>query len=593
MGIEDDDVRQVRERSDLVAIVSQHLQLKRVGRRQVGLCPFHNEKSPSFSVNAEEGLYYCFGCGAKGDVITFVREMEHLDFVGAVEALAARAGMTLRYTNRHEGESRKRRAQLIDVMEKAVDWYHARLLEAPDAAEARGYLRGRGFDGDLVRAYRLGWAPDDWDALARALDLSEKVLEETGLGFVNRRNRRQDAFRARILFPIFDAQGDPVALGGRIMPGGDGPKYKNSQETPIYTKSKVLYGLNWAKAGMVEAGEAIVCEGYTDVIGMAVAGMGRAVAPCGTALTEDHVRLLKRFVDRVVLAFDADAAGLGAAERFYEWEQTHEVDVAVAALPEGQDPGDLAREDPDRLREAVEQATPFLRFRVERALGAADLTSPEGRATAAEVAIELIAEHPKPLVQDQYLMEVADRCRVEPERLRAMLAGPRKRPAGAGRALGAPPRQARPPMAEVRSGPEIEALRLAVHRPGEVAEHLDAALFDSELAAATYEALLEAETLRDAIDSAPPDAADLLQRLVVEETESDASDVIAGLVYHAAGRALDRLESMSRANPDDLDVLRQIGVVHGLREKAQPPEPEPHALDELVRWIIGFVEEQP
>ncbi|HEX9968507.1 MAG TPA: CHC2 zinc finger domain-containing protein, partial [Acidimicrobiales bacterium] len=241
MGIVGEDVARVRAATDFVHVASEHIALRRVGRRYVGLCPFHAEKSPSFSVNAEEGLYYCFGCQAKGDVITFVREVEHLDFAEAVERLAARAGIQLRYDDAAEGKDRQRRSRLIEAMEKAVDWYHERLLSSPDAAAARGYLRSRGYDGETVRAFRIGWAPDEWHALASALKLPDDVLQDTGLGFLNRYHRQTDAFRGRVMFPIFDASGKPVAFGGRILPGGEGPKYKNSPETPIYSKSRTLY----------------------------------------------------------------------------------------------------------------------------------------------------------------------------------------------------------------------------------------------------------------------------------------------------------------------------------------------------------------
>ena len=593
MGIEDEDVRRVRDSTDIVAVISEHLALKRVGRRFTGLCPFHAEKSPSFSVNAEEGLYYCFGCGAKGDVITFVREIEHLDFVGAVERLAAKSGVTLRYTNRNEGEGRKKRSELIEAMRLAVDWYHTRLLESPDAAAARSYLRTRGFDGDLVRRYRLGWAPDDWDALCAALPLSRDVLKDAGLGFVNRRNRMQDAFRARVLFPIFDTQGEPVAIGGRILPGSDDPaKYKNSSETPVYAKSKVLYGLNWAKAGIVEQDEAIVCEGYTDVIGMATAGLDRAVAPCGTALTEQHVRLLKRFASRVVLAFDADAAGQGAAERFYEWEQAHEVDVAVAALPPGRDPGDLAREDPDALRAAVANAQPFLGFRVDRVLGAADLSSPEGRARAADRALTVIHEHPNPLVRDQYIMEVADRCRVDADQLRQRTPPP----------AGAPSRVTTPSAAGVRpaelsdairSRPELEALRHAVNNPEGVADLLDICLFGEPLAADVFEALAGGDPLSEVIEAAPPEIADIIHRLSVEEPEGQPIEVVAKVVDLAAGRALDRMEAQTRQDPGDVMVLTEQAGLLALRAAVDVTDPDRAALDELLTWLTGQAEEQP
>ncbi|HYF45267.1 MAG TPA: DNA primase [Acidimicrobiales bacterium] len=462
MGILDEDIRRVRDASDIVAIVSEHLQLKRVGSRWTGLCPFHTEKSPSFSVNGEEGLYYCFGCGKSGDTITFVREIEHLDFAAAVERLAGRAGITLRYTTSGESRDRGKKAKLVEAMEAAVAWYHERLLSSPDAAEARKYLRSRGLDGDVVRQYRIGWAPDDWDLLVRNVGVPFDRLVEVNLALLNKRNRRQDVFRNRILFPIFDVQGDPVAFGGRVLPGGDGPKYRNSSETPIYAKSRVLYGLNWSKGDIVNADEAIVCEGYTDVIGMAQVGLARAVAPCGTSLTEEHVRLLTRFGKRIVLAFDADAAGENAAARFYAWEQKYDVDVRVAALPPGQDPGDLAQTDPDALRAAVEDSRPFLGFRFDRALAGQDLTSPEGKARAADRVLPVIAEHPNEIVRDQYLMALAGRLQLDPDRLRGRLkVGPRQEVEVVER-VEAPSRASRT---------ELTALRLLMHKRAEVELH--------------------------------------------------------------------------------------------------------------------------
>ncbi|MDQ3146601.1 MAG: DNA primase, partial [Actinomycetota bacterium] len=332
MGILDEDIERVRGANPLDVIVGEQVALRRVGTRWVGLCPFHTEKTPSFSVNAEAGFWFCFGCQASGDAIDFVRETQHLDFVGAVETLAGRAGIQLRYDDVRQTSTRRRRQSLVEAMEKAVSWYHERLLTGDDARPARAYLRSRGYDGEVVRRHRLGWAPEGWDELSRTIKLPESVLRDTGLAFVNSRDRLQDSFRGRLLFPIFDTRGDPVALGGRALPGGDGPKYKNSPSTKLYDKSEVLYGLHWAKADIVASKEVVVCEGYTDVIGLALAGVPRAVGVCGTALTDRHVATLRNFARRIVLAFDADGAGQSAADRFYEWERRYEIDVAVAAL---------------------------------------------------------------------------------------------------------------------------------------------------------------------------------------------------------------------------------------------------------------------
>lgn len=586
MGIVDDDIERVKAAADFVQIASEQIALKKVGRRWQGLCPFHAEKTPSFGINAEEKLYYCFGCQAKGDIIRFVEHTHHLDFVGAVEFLAGRYGIELHYDDAKVGQERARKAELHDAMEKAVAYYHDRLLNAKDAGQARGYLRSRGYDREVVERFRIGWAPDDWDALCRAIDVAPDILTDTGLGFVNKAGRKQDTFRARVMFPIFDPAGRAVAFGGRILPGADGPKYKNSPETKLYSKSRILYALNWAKDDAARTDEIIVCEGYTDVIAFFEADMPRAVATCGTALADEHFRLLKNFAPRIVLAYDADAAGQSAASRFYEWEQRYEVDVAVAALPAGADPADLARSDPEALRRAVKGAKPFLEFRLDRVLSSADLRSPEARARAAEAALAVIAEHPKEFVRDQYLMRVADACRVDPQRLREWLArGPSKQrtPVATGER----------PVMRVSGGPEIEALRLAVHRPESVANRLEAVLFLDDVNLAAFDALCNADTLQDAISAARPEAADLLQRLVVEDVlDVDADDVVRRLVHLSASRVLDDLRAEARGGNWD-EYAPTITWLGRTIAQLLDPRTETEAADQLVAWLVQFRQEVP
>lgn len=549
MGILDEDVVRVREATDIVAVITERLQLRKVGQRWVGLCPFHQENSPSFSVNQQLGVYHCFGCQKSGDAITFLRELDGLDFVGAVERLAAKAGISLRYTDPDEGEGRRKRRRLIDAVAAATAFYHQRLLTAPDAGAARRYLRERGISGEEVRAYQVGWAPDEWDAMATSLELPGAVLTDAGLAFVNKRNRLQDTFRARILFPIFDVQGDPVGFGGRKLPDADGPKYKNSPESSIYAKSRLLYGLNWAKEDVVRHDEAIICEGYTDVIGFARAGVPRAVATCGTALTEEHVVQLKRFARRLVLAFDADSAGQAAAERVYAWERSHDVDVAVADLPAGVDPAELAQSSPERLRDAVTNARPFLAFRLDRLLAAAPLATVEGRARAAERALAMVAEHPNELVRDQYLVLVAERCRLDPAQLRA---------SGAARA--ADPRAAVAPSAATRPTTrrretvELQMIRLAVHRPELVAPFVDESLFADELYREAFATLLMADELHQAVASASEPVAELLQRVAVAEEdvvdERGAEHLAGRMVDNAASRRLGAIAEEVRRTGD-------------------------------------------
>ncbi|MGH9126608.1 MAG: DNA primase [Acidimicrobiales bacterium] len=601
MGIVEEDVARVRADTDFVAVASEKMGLRKVGTRWVGLCPFHPEKTPSFSLNAEQGFFYCFGCGAKGDVITFVREIDQLDFVEAVEGLAARAGVTLRRTDTGQGREHQHRSQLHDALEAAIEWYHQRLRTGRDAAAARRYLRAeRGYDAQVVAHYRLGWAPDGFDHLVKALKLPQSVLRETGLAIVNRRGGLNDAFRARLLFPIFDAAGKPVGLGGRVLPGSEVPnKYKNTEETAIYKKSRVLYGLNWAKKAAVEAGEVVICEGYTDVIGFHRSGVPQAVATCGTALAEGHVRLLTNFAHRVVLAYDADNAGLAAAERFYEWEQRYEIDVRVAALPKGLDPADLSRQDPEALRAAVADARPFLAFRLERVLARADLRSIEGRARTAARAMEVVAEHPSDLVRDQYLMVVADQCRVDPQQLRAgawRSWGKSPAPSGSREADRAPAPSRAGGAANgnrafrgtpVVSGPELEALRLLVHRAEEIGPRLRPVFFDGDLAARAFQARAGAANLHDAVASADPDVADLLQRLAVEDADEDVDEVVLRLVERAGQRALDELQRDARGSSRPQDYGPVIAWLKLALEGVRTVQMDQDAMASLVDWLAS------
>jgi DNA primase len=603
VGILDDDIVSVRESIDIVAVISEHVGLKRTGRRWVGLCPFHSEKSGSFSVNAEEKLYYCFGCGAKGDAITFVREIEHLDFVGAVEKLAGKAGVNLRYSDDGQSESRKRRTRLLAAVEKATEWYHQRLLTAPDAAAARAYLRGRGLTGDDVRAYRIGWAPEGWDELARALRVPDEDFVAAGLGFINSRSRPTDAFRGRVLFPIFDVKGEPVGFGGRIMPGAEGAKYKNSVDSPIYNKSSLLYGLNFAKAEIVRADEAIVCEGYTDVIGFAKAEVPRAVATCGTALTEEHFKLLRSFARRLVLAFDADAAGQNAAERVYAWEKKYDLDVAVAAFPGGVDPAELAQSDPAALATAIAEAKPFLKFRLDRVLDAAVLDTPERRVRAAEAAMAVVQEHPSEMVRDQYLLEVAARCRVDPAQLRGrrfeapVVPGAKREQAPRRHNDDEPPPYGEPASAQqrrARTAPRdssaSEALRLLIWTPDAIGPWLDEVLFPDPVTATAYRSIIATDTLAEAIglaEAEEPFAGEMLQRLALEEPTAEAPDVLARLVEEAARGAMAALRAEAQVAVDPLVIGETIGWLNLRIMELREPATQQVALDELLDWIIG------
>lgn len=594
MAIVDDDVRRVRDEADIVRLITPHTQLKKVGRQWSGLCPFHNEKTPSFSVNQEKGVYYCFGCQAQGDAIEFVRQMEGLDFVGAVEVLAARSGITLRYTERAEGRSRSRRKELTELVARAAAFYHERLMDQgdTDARPARDYLRSRGYDGEVARTFTIGWAPDGWNALSTHLKVSDEDLVAAGLGALNRHGGQYDFFRARIVFPIFDERGEAVGFGGRKLPDAEGPKYKNtSDRAEIYSKSQILYGLNWAKTEAGRMDELVVCEGYTDVIGCHLAGVERSVATCGTALTPDHARKMARFVKRVVLAFDADGPGQAAAERVYGWESEFGLQFAVADLPAGSDPGDLARSDPEGMQRAIVEARPYLEFRVDRVLERAEMDSLEGRARAATEAMVLVAEHPEELVRDQYVMRIADRCLVSADEVRRLATAGRRNSPSSGQ---------RPDMRSAggsggnipeRLTIEHQALRLLIHRPEDLSAWLAPALFADPVAEMAYRALAEVGEFHGARATVDDETADLLGRLAVQDaSDDDPKGVVCRLLALAAERKAVELEARARSSGDlatyqpSIAFLRR-GVIDLRETVADLDQVEP-----LLRWLIEYSE---
>ncbi len=602
MAISEAEIAQVRSATDIVALITEYVALKKSGRRWQGLCPFHAEKSPSFSVNAEEGRYYCFGCRVSGDQITFVREMQHLDFVEAVRVLADRAGIQL-HEDDASAPARKERQEFLAAMDQAVSWYHERLLHGPDARPARDYLRSRGISGDVARQFHLGWAPDEWDALSTSLSLSQKVLEGTGLGFVNKRGRRQDALRARLIFPIFDSAGKAIAVGGRVLPGAsedpDGyrqAKYKNSPETPIYSKRRTLYGLNWAKDDIIKSGEIIVCEGYTDVIACFQAGLARAVATCGTALGEEHFRTMRNFAQRIVLAYDADAAGQSAAASVYQWERQHEVDVFVAKLPKGSDPAELAQRDPSALVEAIAAAVPFLQFRLDRVLDAANLATAEGRARNAEVAIRVLAEHPSDLVRDQYLLKVADALRLDLATLRPRVTELVRNPQASRETLEVRPAQAR--VSGPLPRPGLEALRLSIHFPHDVQDRFIEEYFVNDVQREIFHGLSTGQSVSEVVDHlrrhGEEDAADVLSELAVDEldreyTLDDVSAVVAQLLRASVAAELREIERELRRGDIAPDVA--MATITDVKERlALLDSPQaPTAEADLRAWLITRV----
>ena len=466
----------------------------------------------------------------------------------------------LRYDDAKANQDRQKRSRLVEAVRAAGAIYHDRLLTAADAGPARAYLRSRGFDGDAARRFGLGWAPDGFDTVTRALldqKFSRDDLAAVGLTFTNRANRMQDSFRARLMFPIYDRQGDPVGFGGRTLTG-DGPKYKNSPETPLYHKSRVLYGLNWAKAEIAARDAVVICEGYTDVMAFALAGVPHAVATCGTALTEDHVQILKNFTRNIVLAYDADNAGQSAAEKWYTWEQRFEVGVRVAALPDGGDPADLFLRDPDALARAVDGARPFMQFKLDRVLGAADLGSPEGRARAAQASVRVLREHTNELVREGYIQQVAGLTGFDHAWFKQAIAtAPR-----AGEPEPEPERTTvrRDPTARIDRR-ELEALRWAIHDPAQVVTWIDAALFSDPLTLEAFELLASTASFHEATAAATGPVLALLEQLAVEEplVDGEPETLHARLVVSLVEPAGERwLAELVRTGDDRAMVVKPL-----------------------------------
>jgi DNA primase len=416
--IRNDDVEAVRERTDLVRLVQQYVALKKAGRQFTGLCPFHTEKTPSFSVEPAKQVFYCFGCGKGGNAFRFLQEIEGLTFPESVERLAAQAGVTLRYEGVSPGERRQtsRRQALHRATARAGELYHSMLLEGREAGAARRYLDERGIGQESAKAFGIGFAPGYPDFLLRqmARDFSTEILIEAGLATKDARGGVRDAFRSRIVFPIHDLSGNAVAFGARLLEG-EGPKYLNTRETDVYRKGHVLYNLHRAKGDVTKAGRAFVVEGYTDVIALHQAGIPTAVATCGTALGEGHFRLLSRFARNAVLCFDADEAGARAAERAHGLFEEFGVEVGVLILPEGKDPADFVTDQgADVFERLADGAAPLVEFMLVRSIRDIPLGTPEGKARAVREALPVVSRLKDPVLRSQYAGRLADLAGVSP-----------------------------------------------------------------------------------------------------------------------------------------------------------------------------------
>jgi DNA primase len=419
-----DTIDRVREAVDMVELVSQKTDLRRSGTRWSGLCPFHDERTPSFSVNPEEKLYYCFGCGEGGDVFKFVQQTEALEFQEAVELLADRYNVRIEReeTDPQADQRRRRRDRLHTLLDRAASFYAKYLTEAGEAAAAREYLASRGLSDEVLEEFRVGYSPSAWDRMllgARQGGFSEEELVAAGLAQRGRGGSLYDRFRGRIMFPLADARGRVLGFGARQMGEGRGPKYLNTSENDLYHKGRQLFGIDVARKEAMRTGRFVVVEGYTDVLALHQAGIREAVAIMGTAMTQEQLAELAKVGDSnrrgaVFLALDADRAGREAMLRAARLAEDRGVDLRVVDMPEGTDPADLVNaEGADAFIQRMDRAAPMIEFQVRRVLADADLDTPSGRDQALKEARELISAVPElTATRDALVREAADRLDV-------------------------------------------------------------------------------------------------------------------------------------------------------------------------------------
>jgi DNA primase len=478
----------VRDAVDFLELVSARTELRRAGpARYEGLCPFHDERTPSFGIDPAQKVYYCFGCQASGDVFTFVQETEGVDFKGALELLAERYGVELEREEEdpREAERRKRRERLLELLSRTAAYYERYLWESEEAKRAREYLLGRGLGEEALRAFRVGYAPSAWDRVllaSRRGGFSEQELYETGLAQRSKENppsgrtggRMYDRFRSRIMFPLADIRGRVLGFGARAMRDEQRPKYLNTSDNDIYHKGLQLYGADLARAHATKAGEVIVCEGYTDVIALHQAGIRNVVGLMGTALTGEQVGELARMAQTVLLALDADSAGQEAMLKAFRLANKRNLELRVVMLPAGADPADLIQRDgAEAMKSAVEGSISFVRFRAERVLASGDPSNSEDQDRMIDELRPVFAELPQSALRMELTQTVDSRMALRDGLAEQLLAAaPRAAQRGAesrsaprrgdGDGDGEPARARQPRVSEMTRREETERAFLAL-----------------------------------------------------------------------------------------------------------------------------------
>jgi len=412
----------VKQQADIVRVVGEYVRLKKSGQNFTGLCPFHSEKTPSFAVHPVKQIYHCFGCGVGGDVFSFVMEMDKITFPEAVRAVAEKCGIAVPAPRERSPEERREnqlRSALVEIHKEAAAFFVQQLNGTPEGRAAKAYLLDRGLDSEAVARFGIGFAPSGGEALLRALKpkYPEKALEPSGLFSRDQNGRLFDRFRRRVMFPIANESGKIVAFGGRAL-GDDLPKYLNSPETPIYTKSNLLYHLDRAKDALRQRDFAVLVEGYMDAIAVARAGVSNVVASCGTSLTEPQVKLLNRFTRRIIVNYDPDTAGQAATERSLAILLEQGAEVRVLALPGGKDPDSFIRsEGPAAYTKLLSEAPPYVDYLISRARKT-DMSTAEGKLRAVNSLLPYVQRIPDRILRSEWATRIAQQLRIEEPVLR-------------------------------------------------------------------------------------------------------------------------------------------------------------------------------
>ncbi|MBT2370306.1 DNA primase [Streptomyces sp. ISL-10] len=618
--INDDDVKAVRDAVPIDAVVSEYLQLRNAGGGNLkGLCPFHDEKSPSFQVSPSKGLFYCFGCQEGGDTLDFVMKIDHLSFSETVERLAAQAGITLRYEEGGYNPTHQRgeRIRLVEAHKIAAEFY-VEQLDGPEAEIGRKFLAGRGFDQAAAQHFGVGYSPAGWDHLTRYLrgkGFSDKELLLSGLSQDGRRGPI-DRFRGRLMWPIRDITGEVVGFGARKLRDDDnGPKYLNTPETAIYKKSHVLYGIDLAKKEIARASSAVVVEGYTDVMACHLAGVTTAIATCGTAFGGDHIKILRRLLmdnatAEVIFTFDGDAAGQKAALRAFEDDQKFAAETSIAITPGGMDPCELRLAEGDAaVQKLVESRTPLFEFAIRQMVARHNLETPAGRAAALDEAAPVVAAIKNVAIQHESAVQLAGILgildtqfvvkRVAQLARWARERGPERGGRGPERPASSRSRQQVQAPAVTASGPalnlrspahrtERELLKLALQYPALVSPAFDAYGID-EFTAPPYAAVRQTIEEAGGAEQGAEDTSGYLARV----REAAPNDTVRALVTELAveaihARTVDEVYAGVQLVQVRLRAVdRRIRDVQGTLARLGPnADPEQHGAVANELWVL-------